>query len=218
MTKKFIKKLMLSLCTLCTLPPLYAGEAESTNEFSIIKDLRNETQLSLPTLLKGLSKLNLGVLTNNNQDVILKSRRVKTIVEAGTNKSCGGQNGTWQEVVHFDVAGNDHQVNLLITADCNKIDIKHMFSGHSMVSPEMFNDIAFPAIHNHLKDEFNLNIPSQNLDEFMKAVSFEIKKVSESTKEVLEEWTVFYKDKPHIVLVKIIPVDQGKFTFSIQQG
>lgn len=187
----------------------------SHKEFNLVEQLRGE-HLPLPLLLNSLAKTNLTLVTPSAADIILTGRQLKTIIEAHEPKQCSTPKATWQEVLLFASGGITHKANLLISSDCHKIDVKHLFLGESIASPEMFYDIAFPAIHMRLQDQQRLKILAANREEFLKEVTFHIRPISEAASGIIqEEWQVFYKDKPYSIMVEFTPLEDGRYTFTI---
>jgi hypothetical protein len=191
--------------------PSFSVQAAPHHEVSIVEKFRGNDRISLPALLKSFSQINWQHLGKKDQDIILKGRQIKSIVETTSQDSA-----TWQEVVFFEVDGKEHQLNLLISADQSKLDIQPLFLGQSISSPELFYDIAYPVIYSHLCEDKNLNIKCPSREEFLKNVTFYIKKISETAKgEILEEWQVHYGATTYNVRVKFTPHTQGRYTFSL---
>jgi hypothetical protein len=202
---------IFSFLMVVTSLPLSSAQAGPENGLSVVEKFRGNDRISLPALLKSFSKVNWQHLSKKDQDIILKGRQIKSIVEITSQESA-----TWQEVVFFEVDGTEHQLNLLISADQNKLDIQPLFLGQSISSPELFYDIAYPVIYSHLCEDKNLNIKCPSREEFLKNVTFYIKKISETAKgEVLEDWQVHYGTTTYNVRVKFTPHTQGRYTFSL---
>lgn len=205
--------LSLFTCTVaCIMPNMLS--AEEASELSIIEKFRSDEYITLGRVLGTLSKLDLKPI-HKGDDIFLKGRELKFIEKAGDQNVCNGSNGSWVEAINFDIGDNPYQLNVLASAACHHVDLKPLFIGSSISTPELFYDVAYPSVHDQMFTAQFLQQKFKNRDDFLKNVTFEIKKIQETPRGVIEEWTVHHKSQQFTVKVKFSPIESGKYSFSL---
>lgn len=188
--------------------------AEETAELSIIEKFRSDEYISLGRVLGTLSKLDLKPI-HKGDDIFLTGRELKFIEKAGDQNICNGSNGSWVEAINFDIGDSSYQLNVLASATCHHVDLKPLFIGSSISTPELFYDVAYPVVHDQMYSSQFLQEKFKSRDDFLKNVMFEIKKVHETPQGVVEEWTVHHNSQRFTVKVKFSPIESGKYSFSL---
>lgn len=209
------KTTLLSIVTLTILISTCERlEATTSSDASIIEKFRSDDYISLGTVLSTLSKLNLEPI-HKGEDLLLKGRELMFIEKAGDQAICNGSNGSWIEAINFEVGDHAYQLNVLASAQCHKVDLKPLFVGSSVTTPELFYDVAYPSVHDQMYSKNMLDQKFKTRDAFLENVTVEIRKLQENTHSVVEEWTVHHQDKKFMVQVKFSHQQSGKYDFSL---
>lgn len=209
------KTTLLSIATFSILISSYGRlEAAPSPDASVIEKFRSDDYISLGTVLGTLSKLNLEPI-HKGEDLLLKGRELMFIEKAGDKNICNGSNGSWIEAINFEVGDHAYQLNVLASAQCHKVDLKPLFVGSSVTTPELFYDVAYPSVHDRMYSKNMLDQKFQTRDAFLENVTVEIRKLHENTESVVEEWTVHHQDKKFMVQVKFSHQQSGKYGFSL---
>lgn len=212
---QYWKTTLLSLATVAIVISTYERlEATPSPDAALIEKFRSDDYISLGTVLGTLSKLNLEPI-HKGEDLLLKGRELMFIEKAGDKNICNGSNGSWIEAINFEVGDHAYQLNVLASAHCHKVDLKPLFVGSSVTTPELFYDVAYPSVHDRMYSKNMLDQKFQTRDAFLENVTVEIRKLQENTHSVVEEWTVHHQDKKFMVQVKFSHQQSGKYGFSL---
>lgn len=181
---------------------------------SIIEKFRSDDYINLGNVLGAIAQLDLKPI-HKGDDILLKGRELKFIEKAGDVNVCNGSNGSWIEAINFDIGDHPYQLNVLASAECHHVKLQPLFVGSSITTPELFFDVAYPFVHDHMYAHNLLEQKFRNRNDFLKTVTFEIKPLEENSDGFLEEWTVHHQNKTFKVNVQFSPVASGKYAFSL---